>query len=80
MARSRAADVSPVTVKLSALPAATVVELAEVMVAVLEVGMTATGVEAAPAPLALVAVTVKAYTAPLVRPVTVHDVVDVEQV
>ena len=32
------------------------------------------GAEAAPVPLALVAVTVKVYGVPLVRPVTVHEV------
>ena len=36
--------------------------------------------EADPSPLALVATTVKVYAVPLVRPVTVHDVVAVVQV
>ena len=36
--------------------------------------------EAAPVPSALVAVTVKVYELPLVRPVTVHEVVAVVQV
>ena len=58
-------------------------ELAETEVGAPETvdGTTAAdALEAAPAPRAFVAVTVKVYEVPLVRPVTVQLVVDVEQV
>ena len=62
-----------VTVNFRALPATMVSDEAEVIVAVLDDGSTLfDAAEAALVPLALVAVTVKVYAVPLVRPDTVQ--------
>ena len=70
-----------VILNLSGLPAATVTEFADVMVAVLDEGITAfEGADAAPEPSALVATTVKVVDMPFNNPVTTQLVVVVVQV